>query len=455
MSDDVETAVSALPSDIELGGWIESYARKRGYVGFDNDKLYSMVSYDGQAMALSDYSEDVKADLRDVIFTYLPNKKSNIEKIRKHRYYNENCYPITTGDEPIVVSPIYKNDGGYKEVENCALYYYYFKESDLEGVDAVQFIKDLPKFRAVDFHDCVLSYPGMSDDVLKKQVGYTLIYWGDEPTEGCHGSYHFPMGYKIGFMLRNEGKAVHQGELYCDGRLNGEVNSWGHLASAKLGPTDARMAWLGYNDKNYLCCESGTDRDFNDIVIEVEGGIEPIGDIPDVEFKSYCYCFEDTRDGDYDLNDVVIRARRIGVTKVEYSVVACGARDELYIQNIFGTRINPDKEVHEMLGWSRDFINTVKGGIVKNWVTDTIVVEREFSFLDNTRMPYILNKTKNYAVAVSSAGEDPHGIMVPYEFRYPLEMVCIKDAYPLFNNWGINKVLDTDWYRWPEEELVW
>ena len=56
---------------------------------------------------------------------------------------------------------------------------------------------------------------------------------------------------------------------------------------------------------------------------------------------------------------------------------------------------------------------------------------------------------------MAKKGEDPHGIMLPYDFKYPLEKVCIKDAYKDFNNW-FNKdpkkdksVVETNWYTKP------
>jgi LruC domain-containing protein len=55
---------------------------------------------------------------------------------------------------------------------------------------------------------------------------------------------------------------------------------------------------------------------------------------------------------------------------------------------------------------------------------------------------------------ISKQGEDPHGIMVPNDFQYPLEKVCIKDAYMEFNNWGLNPVLSTDWYTRPVDGKV-
>ena len=43
---------------------------------------------------------------------------------------------------------------------------------------------------------------------------------------------------------------------------------------------------------------------------------------------------------------------------------------------------------------------------------------------------------------------------IPNDFRYPLERVCIKDAYSTFNNWGQNPINSTDWYNTPTEGNV-
>jgi hypothetical protein len=50
--------------------------------------------------------------------------------------------------------------------------------------------------------------------------------------------------------------------------------------------------------------------------MEVEGGIEGIIVIPEPVYNVYTYCFEDTQNGDYDLNDVIIKAKRLSTTKV-------------------------------------------------------------------------------------------------------------------------------------------
>ena len=431
---------------------IESYASERKWIV--GEQLWEMSGYTAQKISVPDYDDEYKAVFRQIIFSYFKNgrKYNNLPLVKESGYYNETVYPITTGDEPIIISPVYKNDGGYQEVVNSDLYYYYFKDSEV-GTDPVAYFESLPKFKAIPLADCI-----DNDDVIHKHTGYALIYWGDsQPTEGTVGSYQFPAGYKIGFMIRAKTTAEggkKQGELYGDGRLNNYINNYSkcNFKSSNLGQDGPRVAWLTVNKRMLLCYESGTDADFNDIILEVEGGVEDITVIPDLPQNYYTFCFEDTQLGDYDMNDVVIRATRISETKIEYSIVACGAFDKLQVKNIKGTTINENTEIHQMFGADGGYINTVSQNY--DIVTDQVTVPKTFSFLDEATQPYIYDMTTGVTVKLSRKGEDPHGIMIPYEFRWPLEKVCIKTAYTLFNNWGANSVTSTDWYKYAEEDEV-
>ena len=436
-----------LPSgELKLNGYISSYASERGWI--EGERLYS---YNSQGMTVPDYSDEYKEVFRTIIFSYFKNgrKYNNLPLVQQTGYYNDNAYPFTTGKEPIIISPVYKNDGGYQEIENSDLYYYYYKEENVEG-DIVEYLENLPKYKAITLSECI-----NGDDVIKKGTAYALVYWGDGmPSDDAVGSYIFPEGYKIGFMVRamcpleNKKKT---GELYGDGRLNNYINFYDkcNFKSSNLGTDGPRICWMTVNGKMLLFFESGTDRDFNDIILEVEGGVEPIIIIPDIEDNYYTYCFEDTQLGDYDMNDVVIKARRINETTVEYKVVACGAYDELKIMNINGKTINSDTEVHKLFGVDGGYVNTVAGQNIPV-VSEQIKVSKNFSFLDEATQPYIIDITTSNEVKLSKKGEDPHGIMIPCNFAYPLEKVCIKDAYLKFNNWGENAVTSTDWYKFPE-----
>ena len=447
-----------LPDNPKIERSLVSFARQRGYDGFENDMLYQLseTGEASQVISVDDYDEEFAQALRAVVFSIFPNGKTcdNLPQIKNSGYYNATCYPVTTGKEPIIVSPVYKNDGTSNEVVNCDLYYYYYKEADL-GDDPVQYIKDLPKYKAIQLNRSIRNNR-MPNDKIVKQDSYTLIYFGEgTPTVGqTTGSYLFPEGYKIGFMLRSKVNSVKEGELYCDGRLNNQINKYGHFASSKLGDNDPRMAWITVNKKLLLCCESGTDRDFNDLLVEVEGGIESMVVVPDIDANYYTFCYEDQPLGDYDMNDVVLRGRRLDDTHVEYTLLACGAADELYLHNIEGKRINAQNEVHSIFGRKApEYVNTTDNDHTP-FVRDTITVEKDFSFLNPNTQPYLYDKTSGHTVKIATIGEDPHAIMVPDDLRWPLERTCIKDAYLKFNNWGQNKISDTDWYKYEEEDKV-
>lgn len=430
-------------------GTVETFANQRGWLP---GEVFYETNY--TSLSASDYDDNFKAIFRAIIFNYFPNgrKYDNLPQIKKSGYYNESVYPITTGEEPIVISPVYKNDGGYHEISEADIYYYYYKGDNLTTEE----IEALPKYKAIQLGDI---YANNYNDKIAKTNSYVLAYYGDGiPSVGTTGSYQFPAGYKIGFCYKSNTtyeKPKKQGEVYGDGRLNYNINNWGNFKSSGLGDTDPRMAWMSVNEKMFLCVESGTDKDFNDLIIEVEGGIKPIIIIPDEpEYNFYTFLFEDHNLGDYDMNDVVIKGRRIDDTHVEYTLLACGAYDEIYIHNVEGTKIKSNVEVHELFGKTqRTFVNTERGDNTPV-IVDKITVNKNFSFLDASTQPYIYDKTINNTVKIAQVGQDPHAIMVPDDFRWPLEKICIRYAYSAFNSWGANKIVSTDWYKFPEVEKV-
>ena len=446
-----------------------SYAAQReGYLveGVTDEKLYSFNDYEGLKMEAPAYSDAYANRLRDLLFAYFPNgrKHENYSKVLATGYSDDNAYRTTTGENsPIVVCPIYKNDGGYKEIINSDLYYYYFKESDLNSIadenDKVAFLQNLPKYKLIPFNQ---HFVNDEDDVLAKTYGYACLYFGDgTPENGKVGDFIFPEGYKIGFMVRaktDAEKGVKKGELYFDGRLNTKINTDPNFnfKSSKLKNGQPRATWFKMEDRVLLCWESGTDGDFNDILLEVEGSVTDPETVVEFEHNTYTYCFEDRQLGDYDLNDVVIKAKRIDKTHVQYAIVACGAYDNLFVKNINAGVINDNTEIHSLFNkGTNQFINTESSAEYVEPIVVVKEVSESFSFLDEATQPYLYDKSTGLEVKLAKKGQDPHGIMLPYDFKYPLEKVCIKDAYKQFNNW-VDKdpkkdkgVLSTNWYTIP------
>ena len=117
--------------------------------------------------------------------------------------------------------------------------------------------------------------------------------------------------------------------------------------------------------------------------------------------------------------------------------------------------MNDKTEIHALFGVDNlsTFINTQSIN-KSNLPSEVITVDPSFSFTDFSKQVYIYNKTQDYDVKMSQTGEDPHGIMIPRDFAYPKEKICIKDAYSGFNSWGTNPVTFTDWYLTPIEGKV-
>ena len=194
--------------------------------------------------------------------------------------------------------------------------------------------------------------------------------------------------------------------------------------------------------------EDGSDCNFSDLIIELGGGVESISEVQNVYGQVYTFCFEDREDGDYDLNDVVIKAVRISPTEVEYSLEACGGEDPVYLRNINGIVLNGNKEIHDILKVTKGA--NASGSEHIEPVKEVIPVDPSFSFEDLPRQVYIYNAATGKEIRLSEKGQDPHAIMIPDDFQYPLEGVCIKEAYPAFVNWAMDRTQDMDWYISPE-----
>lgn len=470
----VTRTVSAPKGTFVIGKIDSSYAAKRGWI--PDEKLYMLADddYDRMKITAEPYSDEYKTTVRELVFAYLPNGKkfNNLDKVKAAGYTDDNAYRITTGGEgPIIVSPIFKWDSAPdwgNEVYNSDFYYYYFNPADMPSSadDQVAFLKSLPKYKLIPFNK---HFGETEDNVLDKRSSYALLYFGDSktPEVGKVGRFDFPPGYKVGFMVRaktdyiEDGKPRKQGELYFDGRLNVDINNYNETNfkssfKAKGLPLNSpRATWIKVNDRGFMCWESGTDTDFNDIILEVEGSVEPIYTSHEFEYNTYTFCFEDTQKGDYDLNDVVIKAKRINKTTIEYSLVACGAYDELFVKNVNAGVITDDIEIHSLFGKApKQFINTESGAEKLPVITAQKTVSESFSFLDAENQPYLYDKTTGLIIKMSTKGQSPHGIMIPFEFKYPTEKTCINTAYKEFNNWGAKPVLSTNWYTKPESGKV-
>ena len=283
-------------------------------------------------------------------------------------------------------------------------------------------------------------------------------------------SNSIPAGYKVGFMIRKAmgGENVtdrnvvaknNNGCCYGFGSLNKELNNFkDHFSSAvkkySMKIDDPRILMFSANDKTYLAFEEGCDCQYSDAIIEVTQGIQVVDEpVNDIEAEVYTVCFEDRLIADYDMNDIVLKARRNG-NKVILQLVACGAYDDLYIRGLNGKKFSHDQEVHALFGAAKGtFVNTTGK-------MDYAIQDEEFeigantSLMDFLRQIYIYDGTTEKEIRIPAKGEDPHAVIIPYDFKYPLEKQSIVNAYQFFKNWTQNRLADNKWYTYPDDTKV-
>ena len=401
-------------------------------------------------------------------------KKNNAKTIRESKVFTTfNNYVETDGVNPVTIIPIQAYS---QEFKKDFVYYYYFdpKTAPTSEEEFVKFVKKLPKFKALQVGRA-LSSDEANNGVIFKRQEFLLPYYGDgDIQEENTASAIFPVGYKIGFLImKNDGLKYDinkniNGCTYGDGRFNYEVNHIdGHYLSAidtELGGRckegmqwkDPRIAIFSANDKKYMCFEDGADCNYSDLVLEIVG-TTTVDEIPTPEAEIYTMCFEDEPESaDYDINDVVLRASRVSDTQIKLSLVALGGYDQVMLQGYDGLLTN--KELHLLFGiditTKKEFINTQRNAKVYNPIEEIITVDASVSIKDFLSQISIKNLTTGKTIALSAAGEPPYAIIVPSNFRYPLERISILDAYSKFINWAQNRDTSKDWYVECDEDKV-
>ena len=122
----------------------------------------------------------------------------------------------------------------------------------------------------------------------------------------------------------------------------------------------------------------------------------------------------------------------------------------VYIHGATGW-VHNDKEVHELFGavdseGNNHFVNTEKGGNVKDAISAEVTVSETLSIPDYLKNIFIENKSTGKTVGIPQTGEPPYAIIVPGIFEYPLERVCINNAYLKFKSWAQDMTSDKSWY---------
>lgn len=333
-------------------------------------------------------------------------------------------------------------------------------------------------------------------------------YYGtfDFPVEGNHVYAVYAAGSKLGFYgceyLTSSGSSTtitdivktsipNNPEYYGDGAYNTAIHTsgltqWNLDASLAATP---HAAVFSIGGKNYVGFEDWKDLDFNDVIFEItgtEGGEE----IPVEELGKpiYSYAFEDTNGGDYDMNDVVIRARESADgTKMILKFVAAGATLDLNVRlypnagsdgmtygETFKVLDRGGKtEIHEMFNADHGYMINTNGGDANCASATPFEIEIDkatYGITDASKLRLAIYAPQhNVEMRLSGAGTMPYGLIVPGNWKWPQEYINIKRAYSnkntneaeadqSFENYGSrhddNQEHAVWWFAYPTDNLV-
>lgn len=148
----------------------------------------------------------------------------------------------------------------------------------------------------------------------------------------------------------------------------------------------------------------------------------------------WTYAFEDTPLGDYDLNDVVLQVSESAkdTTKLEVRLCCVGASFDLFVF-LGETPVFSGKEVHQALGQNRGLIlNTGRGPEVDVSKLQPAYIDKPQGFTFANADFWIKSPLVPKGIHIAKTGKAPLGVVIPGEWQWPLENVCVKEAYTGF-----------------------
>ena len=202
----------------------------------------------------------------------------------------------------------------------CSLGYYYYKEGEQPA--------DLNEAHVI------MLFPNTQDgnwsnnlNLAKKSAGIDpltavqLMYYPNIASGSKEGATTaFPKGYRIGFVLATNGWNNHVGGFTGYKKYRAATSSGLSLNADGVNFNEPRTAVYRYGDWILTSFEDYmTDENFSDVVITLKSNpVDAITDIPvtnpdddktSIDFLKGIYAFEDLlpNQGDYDMNDVVVR----------------------------------------------------------------------------------------------------------------------------------------------------
>jgi hypothetical protein len=222
------------------------------------------------------------------------------------------------------------------------------------------------------------------------------------------------------------------------------------------GRQDGRITWDIHNaNVTDIDGVSVTEPAADQCSADIEEEEYPVYDEPQV----YSYAFEDQKfNGDYDMNDVVLKVTfpstknskgeviAIDSTKLQITMVAAGAT--FNIKAFVGdTPLFDGQEIHDAFGVNRGVMVNTGNGKAQTATPVVDVIDIPAGIIDSegnadfTLLDVWIHVNDNVEEGANSSNqiikylEDklkpaPYAIMVPQDWRWPLERICVTEAYP-------------------------
>lgn len=186
---------------------------------WENDRLWKLSGESSNGWTISNstiyrnataLSEDEANELNDIFVPWLDRYGSNGKARNNLKLINESSvvqlygnHLEAKGQAPITICPV---QAASKEAYWCDIYYYYFKPEDVVG-DTANYIKSLPKFKAVDVNDERHAFSAVTGiGVNEKDVNFLRLHEYLLPFYGNASEFTFKPSTLDSYGYTTDGK---------------------------------------------------------------------------------------------------------------------------------------------------------------------------------------------------------------------------------------------------------
>lgn len=282
-------------------------------------------------------------------------------------------------------------------------------------------------------------------------VKISRIYLKGKQGEAGYGDYILVNGQKVPFLNPNMNMygGVQRSLSDSDMKTNKDGKECLNLPAFKALVDEGYLPVKDKNLRTWVKWQGG-DGYYSDWIVtlteakrqsDTETHMEEI----DPHSNIYSYAFEDTKNGDYDMNDVVLKCQENeDGENIDVWLVAAGATLDLEINlyeydetNVNGEHpyygnfvrtleYNGKTEIHDMWEIDRGTMVNTNAGANKAPIRIAQLPKSEGYEADKLRFTI---KSVVWEVFLSGSGQAPYGVVIPFDWKWPTERTRITNAY--------------------------